>query len=74
MHFHCTQKGTQSNPSHWWEPRGLAGRLVAYFKDFRGPSPGRSWASRITPLSPKELSDRLERKKQRLVEGVVLLW
>lgn len=44
--------------------------VVAYFKDFRGPNPGSSWVSRITPSSPKELSDRLERKKQRLVEGV----
>lgn len=59
-----------NNPSHWWEPRGLGGWLVAYFKDFRGPSPGSSSVSRITPLPPKELSDRLERKKQRLVEDV----
>lgn len=70
LHLCYTQERTQNNPSHLWVPRGLAGWLVAYFKDFRGPSPGSSWVSRITPLSPKELSERLERKKQRLVEGV----
>lgn len=48
---------------------GLTRLLGAYFKDFRGPSLGRSWVSRITPLSFKKLSDRLERKEQRSVEA-----
>lgn len=78
LHLYCTQKMTQNHPSHWWESRGLAWWLGAYFKDFRGPSPGRSWVSRITPLSPKKLSDRLERKEQKSVEGgasaLVAVW
>lgn len=47
------------------------GELVAYFRVCRGPSSESCWASKATPSSPRELSDRLEKREKRLVESEV---
>lgn len=67
MHYLVT---SSLDPEQTLPPRP-GGWLGAYVRDCRGLSPGSSWASRATPSSPRELSDRLERKEKRLVEGGV---